>query len=249
MITAGIDIGSRTIALAVVENKKIIEKRQIFTGFAPVANAKKIMNGIKADKIVATGYGRALFEHHFNARTITEIKAAAKGAYEINKNTTAILDIGGQDVKAIALNQTGKLIKFEMNDRCAAGTGKFLEIMADSLGFDLASFGDQAIFYKKQINISNMCTVFAESEVTSLLAQGEDPKDIAMGIHNSVVKRAVSMIKRVTSSNEIFFLGGVANNTCIKKILEQNNFKVFVPKDPQTVVAYGAALFAQENNT
>jgi predicted CoA-substrate-specific enzyme activase len=247
MICAGIDIGSRTIALVLTRDKEIIDTRITKTGFSPVSNAKKILEGIKADKITATGYGRTLFEHHFNSDTVTEIKAAARGAYEMSPSARAILDIGGQDVKALSINESGKVTKFEMNDRCAAGTGKFLEIMADSLGFRLDEFGENAVSFQKEITISNMCTVFAESEVTSLLARGEKPSDIAMGVHVSVVKRAVSMIKRVTPSNEIFFLGGVAKNKCIKLILEKNGFKISTPKDPQIVVAYGAALIAGEN--
>jgi predicted CoA-substrate-specific enzyme activase len=205
MITAGIDIGSRTIAAVVVENKKIISTKLAYTGFSPVSNAQNIIKNIKADKIIATGYGRTLFEHHFKSDTVTEIKAAARGAFELFPGTRAVLDIGGQDVKALSLNDKGKVIKFEMNDRCAAGTGKFLEIMADSLGFDLETFGEKASSFAKKITISNMCTVFAESEVTSLLAKGENPEDIAMGVHESVSKRALSMIRRVTSSNQIFF--------------------------------------------
>ncbi|MDY0362745.1 MAG: acyl-CoA dehydratase activase [Desulforegulaceae bacterium] len=246
MICAGIDIGSRTIALVLTENKKIIDTRITKTGFSPVANAKKIMEGIKADKFIATGYGRTIFENHFESNTVTEIKAAARGAFEINPDTKAILDIGGQDVKALSINESGKVTKFEMNDRCAAGTGKFLEIMADSLGFRLDDFGENALSFQKEITISNMCTVFAESEVTSLLAKGESPSDIAMGVHVSVVKRAVAMLKRVTCAKEIFFLGGVAKNKCIKLILEKNGFKVSTPKDPQIVVAYGASLIAGE---
>lgn len=247
MITAGIDIGSRTIALAVVEDGRIIEKRQTKTGFSPVTNAKKIMDGIKTDKIIASGYGRTLFEHHFKSETITEIKAAAKGASAMCPGIKAVLDIGGQDVKAIALNDKGRVMKFEMNDRCAAGTGKFLEIMSDSLGFELKDFGEQAISFEKNITISNMCTVFAESEVTSLLAKGETPVDIAMGVHLSVAKRAISMVRRTTKSKEIFFSGGVAKNQCIIKILEDNDFIIKRAQDPQIVVAYGAALLAAEN--
>ena len=135
-----------------------------------------------------------------------------------------------------------------MNDRCAAGTGKFLEIMAHTLGYTIDQFGTEALKAAKNLQINSMCTVFAESEVTSLVARGEDPQEIALGLHRSVVRRAVSMLKRVSSGNDVIFAGGVAKNPCIRLLLEEAlERKVLVPDDPQMVGALEAALLAGEN--
>ena len=174
MRCAGIDIGSRTIEVAVVEDGRVVETRQGDSGFDPLKEALKLLYGAKHDRIMATGYGRHLLEVALDARTVTEIKAYAVDASFLFPQVRTILDIGGQDSKAIALNESGRVMKFEMNDRCAAGTGKFLEIMARALGFTIDEFGTEALKAQKDLQISSMCTVFAESEVTSLVARGED---------------------------------------------------------------------------
>ena len=244
---AGIDIGSRSIELIVLEGKGIIESRQADTGFDPMAQAKALLNGVKYDRIIATGYGRNLFELSFDAPTVTEIKAYGVGAGMLFPNVRTILDIGGQDSKAIALNENGKIIKFEMNDRCAAGTGKFLEIMAQALGYSLDQFGMEALKATKDIQISSMCTVFAESEVTSLVAKGEERREIALGLHRSVVRRAIGMLKRVSCNGNILFAGGVAKNSCMCSLLEDAlEQKITVPQNPQMVGALGAAILAGE---
>ncbi len=247
MRTAGIDIGSRSIELVIVEDGQITDVRQTETGFNPLKQATMLMDGISADSVLATGYGRNLFESRFTAGTVTEIKACAEGAKALYKGVSTILDIGGQDVKVIAVNEAGKVSKFEMNDRCAAGTGKFLEIMAMTLGFTLDEFGSNAMTSSVEISISSMCTVFAESEVTSLLAKGEKPVDIAKAVHSSVARRAAAMIGRVVSGGSVFFAGGVARNQCIVSMLEDIlRSSVIVPENPQMVAAFGAAKLAAE---
>jgi len=242
---AGIDIGSRTIELVVVQGGEIIESKQTDTGFDPMTQAKALLEGMEYDYILATGYGRHLFELSFDAPTVTEIKAYAVGARALFPEVRTILDIGGQDSKAIAVNDEGRVTKFEMNDRCAAGTGKFLEIMARSLGYTIDEFGMEALKATKNLQINSMCTVFAESEVTSLVARGEDRREIALGLHSSVVRRAVSMLKRVSISGDTVFAGGVARNPCMRRLLEDTlEQQVLVPEDPQMVGALGAALLA-----
>lgn len=158
-----------------------------------------------------------------------------------------VLDIGGQDSKAISLFENGKVKKFEMNDRCAAGTGKFLEIMAKTLGYDIEEFGREALLAENDLNISSMCTVFAESEVTSLIAKGNNRREIARRLHTSVIRRAVGMIKRVSYDGKIVFTGGVAQNRCMSLLLEQKlGCEVLVPELPQFVGALGAALISAE---
>ena len=248
MQSAGIDIGSRTIELAVLKDCEIIETKQADSGFDPLAQAKMLLEGVDHDHIMATGYGRHLFELAFDAPTVTEIKAYAVGASALFPGVRTILDIGGQDSKAIALNESGKVIKFEMNDRCAAGTGKFLEIMAQTLGYSLDQFGVEALKATKEMQISSMCTVFAESEVTSLVARGEERGDIALGLHSSVVRRAVSMLKRVSVNEPILFAGGVARNPCIRHLMEEAlDTGLLVPENPQMVGALGAAILGKEN--
>jgi (R)-2-hydroxyacyl-CoA dehydratese activating ATPase len=245
MRCAGIDIGSRTIEVVVLEGGRTIEARQSDAGFDPLKEAIKLLDGARHDRIMATGYGRHLLEVALDAPTVTEIKAYAVGAKALFPEARMILDIGGQDSKAIALNPDGRVLKFEMNDRCAAGTGKFLEIMARTLGFTLDEFGSEAIKGQKEMQISSMCTVFAESEVTSLLAKGADRHDIALALHHSVVRRAVGMVKRVSMNQPMVFAGGVARNACMVRLLEEAvQNPILVPKDPQMVGAIGAALLA-----
>ena len=248
MKCAGIDIGSRTIELVVVEAGQATNNRQVDTGFDPITQIKKILQGVEYDRIMATGYGRSLFETAFeNTKTVTEIKAHAKGVWAFFQTAGTILDIGGQDSKAIALNENGRVKKFEMNDRCAAGTGKFLEIMAKNLGFSIDKFGPAAMKAGKDLDINSMCTVFAESEVTSLIARGADRKEIARGLHISVVKRAAGMINRVSSKGPIVFSGGVAKNPCIRELIFQKlGREVLTPENPQMIGALGAALILEE---
>jgi len=248
MRCAGIDIGSRSIELVIVENGRIMEQEQADTGFDPLSGVKTVLQGKEYERILATGYGRNLFEVSYETPTVTEIKAYARGVWHLFPGHKAILDIGGQDSKAIALTEKGRVKKFEMNDRCAAGTGKFLEIMASALGFSLQNFGAEALQAETSLNISSMCTVFAESEVTSLIAKGQDPREIALGLHAAVVRRAVSMLRRV--SNELdsaVFAGGVANNSCMRQLLADSlGVHVRVPETPQMTGALGAALLAAE---
>jgi predicted CoA-substrate-specific enzyme activase len=249
MKAAGIDIGSRTIELVVLNERGLIESKQGDSGFDPMAKANELLLGVQYDHIVATGYGRHLFELSFDAPTVTEIRAYAEGARALFPAVRTILDIGGQDSKAIAVNDAGKVAKFEMNDRCAAGTGKFLEIMASTLGYSIHDLGHEALQAKNKIQISNICTVFAESEVTSLLARGQDRRDISLGLHWSVVKRAVGMLKRVSLDEQIVFAGGVANNVCMHRLLEEClERRITIPEEPQMVGAYGAALLAKKLN-
>ncbi len=251
MLFGGIDIGSRSIELVVIdENGEQVQSLKADTGFDPMSEADKMIESTRFDQIMATGYGRNLFEVSFDAPTVTEIKAHATAAFHLHNDSYTILDIGGQDSKAIALYETGKIKKFEMNDRCAAGTGKFLEIMAKNLGFSIEDFGDQALLAEKEINISSMCTVFAESEVTSLIGRGESPREIAKGLHDSVVRRAAGMINRVSSGGKIVFTGGVAKNSCMVKMLEKRlEREIVIPENPQFMGALGAALLCRAANT
>lgn len=249
MKTAGIDIGSRTIKLAVVEDGEIIASSIADTTHDPLEQCEGLMRQTSFDRILATGYGRHFFETHFDVPTVTEIKAFARGAKEMFPGCRTILDIGGQDTKAIALDEKGRVSKFEMNDRCAAGTGMFLEVIAKTLGYDLEEFGTAAFRGEGNIQINSMCTVFAQSEVTSLLAKRHKRESIAYGIHVAILNRTLSLLKRVSTTPDIVFAGGVARNPCLKHLLDEALLhEMKVPKDPQMVGAYGAAIIAQESD-
>ncbi|WP_041278002.1 acyl-CoA dehydratase activase [Desulfotalea psychrophila] len=243
---AGIDIGSRSIELVVLDEAgNLVQSMQGDTGFDPLLEAGKMLHDVSYDRMMATGYGRNLFEISFDAATVTEIKAHARGARHFFPEALSVIDIGGQDSKAISLLANGRVKKFEMNDRCAAGTGKFLEIMSRALGFAIADFGAQALSGGSDVHVSSMCTVFAESEVTSLIARGENRCDIARGLHDSVVRRAAGMVNRVSREGDIVFTGGVAKNSCIVQLLaEKLERTILVPENPQYIGAFGAALLA-----
>ena len=249
MRCAGIDLGSRTIEVVIIEDGHLVASRQAETGFSPAKQAVDLLAGEICDTVMATGYGRHLFLETYPAvgRTITEIKAVAAGCRKLLDGVNLILDIGGQDAKVIALNPDGRVRKFEMNDRCAAGTGKFLELTAMSLGFPLNKLGVEALKAENLIQINSMCAVFAESEVTSLIGRGAERRDIAMGLHRAIANRAVSMLKRFPLAEAtIAFVGGVALNSCVHKLLEEQlECRIQVPENPQMVSAYGAALLAE----
>jgi predicted CoA-substrate-specific enzyme activase len=244
MVSAGIDIGSRTIKLVVVENEIIRITRKAENSFDTLKVCNELLKDISYDIITSTGYGRHFFAEHFKCDVISEIKAFAIGSKYILPSCRTILDIGGQDTKVISLDENGRVKKFEMNDKCAAGTGRFLEIMAMALRFTLDEFGEKALTAEESVSINSMCTVFAESEVVSMLARGADRTKVARGIHQSIVSRSLALLRRVSIENEILFAGGVAFNICIIHLLEQQlKEKIFVPPDPQIIGALGAAIY------
>ncbi|OPY13075.1 MAG: R-phenyllactate dehydratase activator [Syntrophus sp. PtaB.Bin138] len=243
MRIAGIDIGSRTVKLAVLEDGRLILSRKTMTSYNPLATAQELMGDAVFDVITATGYGRHLIKGHLDCPVISEITAFARGARFFSSDCRSILDIGGQDTKAISLDQEGNLRKFEMNDKCAAGTGRFLEVMATALGFTIEEFSKAGLSAGKAVKINSTCTVFAESEVVSLTAQGAARDEVALGIHKAIVSRSIGLLKKVAVPGEIFFAGGVAYNDCVRVLLEKEMGQpVFVPSDPQIVGAVGAAL-------
>lgn len=242
----GIDLGSRTIKVAALENGRLVDQQISESGFDPHGQALSMISGYKPARVVATGYGRHLAQKHFADEVITEIKAHALGARFHFPECTTVVDIGGQDSKVISVGAGGSVLNFQMNDKCAAGTGKFLEIMAASLGFRLDEFGPAALQSEHEVAINSMCTVFAESEVISLKNHGAPPGDIARGVHLSVVNRIIAMLSRIGYGEAIVFSGGVARNPCIVRMLRERLDKVRVdsPPAPDLVGALGAALHA-----
>ncbi len=199
------------------------------------------------DALMVTGYGRALAEVRFSAPTVTEIRAHARGAWALHPGCAAVLDIGGQDTKVIALDAGGRVARFEMNDRCAAGAGRFLEMMAGALGYDIGDFGAAAKAGANTVRLSSMCAVFAESEVVGLMTQGRRREEIARAVHEAIHQRTVGMIRRVRAEGPLVFTGGAARNPCLVHLLETELGRpVHVPRQPEMVGAFGAALLAAE---
>jgi predicted CoA-substrate-specific enzyme activase len=252
MRTAGIDIGSITAKAAIVEDGGILGTKIIFTGYNSEAAGVKVYEDLLSEsglntssiaKIVSTGYGRNSVK--FADKTFTEIMAHAAGAYLLNPKIRTIIDIGGQDSKAIALDEKGKVRNFVMNDKCAAGTGRFLEVMARALEVNLDEFGAMSLQSKLPSKISSLCTVFAESEVISLIARGEKRQDIIAGIHESIAARVSSMIARVGVAEPVMITGGVARNAGVVDALERKlGVKIAVSSYAQVNGAIGAAVLA-----
>ena len=252
----GIDIGSTTTELVVVdEDKKIV----YFDRKLTAGNVQKTSNSIleqcckalnikrdKINKIVSTGYGRKYIE--YSDRDITEITCYARGANYLNPDVHTIIDIGGQDSKVISINGNGEVNDFVMNDKCAAGTGKFLEMIARTFDLPISELGPISIESNTIIPLSSICAVFTESEVISLISQGKQQQDIIHSIHHSIVQKIRGMANRITIKEKIMFCGGVAANSgmvrTLKNTLEIGDDQFFIPEQVEIVGALGAALFA-----
>ena len=244
----GIDLGSRTTKIVQLVDGEIQHQEIFETSHDPLARVKKTLSLLGQSPIMATGYGRHLICEKFNAERISEIKACGRGAHHLFPSCRSVLDIGGQDYKLIQLNEKGNVIDFEMNDRCAAGTGKFLEIMAQAFEMDIETFVQTALNASNHINITSMCTVFAESEVVSLITSGKPKEEIALGLHLSIAQRLQPMFTKMPLEEDILFVGGGAKNDCLHTILEKKlKCTIKRPEEPQIVVALGAALLANDS--
>jgi predicted CoA-substrate-specific enzyme activase len=253
MITIGIDVGSITAKAVVYGDGRIISHHLIFTGYNARTAAESVFKaaihqaGIEAravDRIISTGYGRKSVANADKA--VTEITCHAAGAHFLDPTVRSVIDIGGQDSKAIAVDSTGRVRDFAMNDKCAAGTGRFLEVMARALEVDLDDFGKLSGQSNQPAKISSLCTVFAESEVISLIAQGESRENIIAGIHDSIAARVVAMAGRTGFKPPILMTGGVAKNSGVVLALEKKlGYQVEISPHSQLTGAIGAALIGQ----
>lgn len=195
---------------------------------------------------VATGYGRMTYQKA--DKQITEISCHARGVVSMYPEARSIIDIGGQDAKAILLNDRGRVDNFVMNEKCAAGTGRFFEVMARVLNCSLDELAELAAKTEKSVPISSVCTVFAESEVISQLASGAKPEEVAKGAHQSVAKRVAGLCNRLGMKPEVVMTGGVAlNHSMVDAMAEEIGLPVTVPENPQVMGAVGAADYAREN--
>lgn len=249
----GIDIGSLSTETVLIDSSgALVHYEIILTGASAVkACAKCYYRTLEAAKVneddivltVSTGYGRSRCE--FSDAQVTEITCHAKGAAVVFPEARTVIDIGGQDSKAIRLGPGGAVEDFAMNDKCAAGTGRFLGVMARTLEIDLDEMGPLSLKYVKEVKVSSMCTVFAESEVVSLISEGTDVANISRGIHKAISDRTVSLAERVGINPEVVMTGGVAKNVGVVDCIETKiGRKLLIPLEPQIIGALGAAHIA-----
>ena len=254
MITAGIDIGSVSTEMVILKDGQRSSGFMINTGSnsmdasARVISMAREKTGLTAedfDFIVTTGYGRKASE--IGNKNVTELSCHARGAWHENHNTRTVIDIGGQDSKVIKISNKGRSLDFLMNDKCAAGTGRFLEVMARALEVKVDELGGLALSAGSSVQISSMCTVFAESEVVSLIAEGHPKELIIRGLMDSIASRIAGMIHRIGLAPPVMLTGGVAKNSGVAQALKQKlKVDIEVPEEPQMIGALGAALIASD---
>ncbi len=245
----GIDAGSTTCKLVAVDGEgRIVGSRLEPTEPRVEVQVQRLLRAIRAElaltgelPTIATGYGRKLIKDA--TRNVTEITCHAKGVFRDLGRGGTLIDIGGQDSKVIQVGDDGRPVDFMMNDKCAAGTGRFLEHTAARLGVPVEDLGGRALCASGEESISSTCTVFAESEIISLIAHGADPDDILRGLHRSLVGRVISMARNVGIVPPLMLSGGVARNEAVRQMIsEATSQDVVIPSEPQLMGAYGAAL-------
>jgi benzoyl-CoA reductase subunit A len=270
MLTLGIDIGSRSAQCVILEDGQLLTYGNIETGpesaktaYAAVDAAvhrrcelwgenRMQMPDVKTDHlriedmacVIGTGYGRAVVP--FAHGTVTEISCHARGAHWLVPGVSTVLDMGGQDCKAIRVNERGEVTNFIINDKCAAGTGRFLEIIADALNVPLSEIGRLSLESTKDISFSAVCTVFVKSEAVALMKQGVNKADIMAGLHEAITQRVMTLLKRVGIKDKFVITGGIGKNVgVVTKLGEKlDGIKITVPEEPQIAGALGASLFA-----
>ena len=250
------DVGStQTKAILLDEERHIVGRALIDTGSNVVAAAERAYrlaledSGVQEEEvafIVGTGYGR--YRVTFGDTQVTEISCHGRGAVHLFPGTRTVLDMGGQDTKAIRVNAQGEILDFCMNDKCAAGTGRFLGAAAAALEIPLDELGPTALRAEKPVRISTTCTVFAESEVLSWLGKGKKIEDILLGVHQSIAARSIALLRRVGIEEELTFTGGVARNVGMVHVLQEMlGIPINVSEESHFMGAIGAALFALDH--
>lgn len=253
---AGVDVGStQTKAVIINEAKEIVSRALTDTGANVIKAAENafeqaLANGDireeEVEYVVGTGYGR--YKVTFGNTQVTEISCHGRGAVHMFPNTRTVVDMGGQDTKAISVAPTGEIVDFCMNDKCAAGTGRFLGAASSALEIPLDELGPTALQGERPVKISTTCTVFAESEVLSWLGKGKKIEDILLGVHKSIAARSAGLLRRVGIEEEVTFTGGVARNLAmIDTLNERLGVKVNVSEESHYMGALGAALFALDH--
>ena len=250
---AGVDVGSTQTKAAIIdEDGGIVGRSLIDTGANVVQAAENAyrqaleeqrISEDEVEYVIGTGYGR--YRVTFGNTQVTEISCHGRGAVHMFPGTRTVLDMGGQDTKAIRVTPTGEIDDFCMNDKCAAGTGRFLGAASSALDIPLDELGAKALTHDKAVRISTTCTVFAESEVLSWLGKGKKVQDILWGVHQSIAVRSNALLRRVGIEEEVTFTGGVARNIAMIEAMEERlGIKMNVSEDSHFMGALGAALYA-----
>jgi predicted CoA-substrate-specific enzyme activase len=253
---AGVDVGStQTKAVIIDEAGEFVGRALIDTGANVVRAAEQAFaealssRGIderEVEYVIGTGYGR--YRVTFGNSQVTEISCHGRGAIHMFPGTRTVVDMGGQDTKAIRVAPSGEIVDFCMNDKCAAGTGRFLGAASEALDIPLCELGEVALRAERSVRISTTCTVFAESEVLSWLGKGKKIEDILLGVHQSIAARSIGLLRRVGVEPEVTFTGGVAKNVGMIDALNKGlGMKVNVSPDSHFIGALGAALFALDH--
>jgi len=254
-IVAGVDIGAATAKAVILASDKILSFSVMPTGHSVSQSGESVlMNSLEKVMvsfddlrcIISTGYGRKAVS--FAHKALTEIVCHAAGVSSIMPHARTIIDIGGQDSKVIRIDESGHVSNFVMNDKCAAGTGRFLEVIAGVLDVKINEMGPTSLSSKDPCKISSTCTIFAESEVVSLRAEGRSREDLLAGINKAMSRRVAIMGKSVGFKRDVVFSGGVAKNIGIKKAMEEEiGMQILIPEEPQIMGALGAAILAKAN--
>jgi predicted CoA-substrate-specific enzyme activase len=251
-VAFGVDVGSTTCkAVALDASGRCLARRVEPTDPRIEPQVERVLRELRQEvgvdgPVGATGYGRKRVPA---GRALTEITCHARGAFAATRRGGVLVDMGGQDTKVIRIGPSGEVLDFAMNDKCAAGTGRFLEVMARTLEMDLEQMGARSLAASRALPVSSTCTVFAESEAVSLIASGAAPEDIAWGIHLAISERIAALAERIGVAAPAVMTGGVAKNPAARKALEDRfRLRFLVPEEPQLAGALGAALIALERN-
>jgi predicted CoA-substrate-specific enzyme activase len=253
---AGVDVGStQTKAVVIDEERNIVARALTDTGANVIRAAESSFEQAlrsgnlreeEVEYVIGTGYGR--YKVTFGNTQVTEISCHGRGAVQMFPGTRTVVDMGGQDTKAISVSPDGEILDFCMNDKCAAGTGRFLGAASSALDIPLPELGPTALSGERPVKISTTCTVFAESEVLSWLGKGKKIEDILLGVHKSIARRSAGLLRRVGVEEQVTFTGGVARNVAMVETLNESlELKVNVSEDSHYMGALGAALFAMDH--
>lgn len=257
MVAVGMDLGAKNTKVVIVNNSKVLAASSVSSGFDQKASAEEALQKALTEAgvaqsdikhIIATGAGMKVVS--FANATITDISANARGAFNIFPSVRTIIDVGAEEGRSIRLDEKGKVVDFGINEKCAAGAGAFTEAMARALEVDIKDMGKLSLQSTKAVPMNAQCTIFAESEVVSLIHQKTTKEDIIRAVHDAIADRITSMARRVGIEQDVTLVGGVANNIGFVDSMKRNlGYEMLVPKEPvvpEFVSAYGAALIAQD---
>lgn len=251
MISAGIDVGAKTVKVIIVKENEIISKSKVKTGFDQVKAINQALDTAlnnsntkkdQLDRIYSTGVGGKVVE--IALESIPEVRAAASGAIHLYPNVRTVIDVGAEEGRATKCSSEGKVVDFVINEKCSAGSGVFVEAMARALEVELKDMGPMSIKASKTVPMNAQCSVFAESEVVSLIHSGNSKEDICRAIHDAIASRIASMVRRIGVEDEVALIGGMAKNVgfvdSLKRTLNLND--LIIPENPEYIGALGAAL-------